>query len=641
MQSFIDERPCPPTNFPRKLFFNYRGGGKLAGLKLTRVCISMFGKHRKREGYEMIDVDNGAASSSMADFPLRFDAQSAGEREPLVRIEGETPRQTYTDDAPVEHALGSGEVSLQRQTTSHENRWEHIGNPDQFFTRFYQYHQGGGFMCVAADRIFYLFQYFFVIFFATFLFECVDYDVLFNNKNVSSNGTLVTGKRRFEDIVIGDCASHFHTPIVIALFVAAVFWIFLCVRAGYHLVQFYEIRSFYRKALGIDDGCLSDSTWCEILALLCSKLPQLHVIITKDRLSELDVYQRILRFKNYFVALVNENLLPPVLHVPFVGPHPYLSNGLRLNLDFLFFRGPLSPWEKPYTLKEEYKNSQNIGRLTEEMRKSILILGCVNLLFMPLIFAYQVLYIFFSYVELVKRDPSAFGKRRYSNYGRSKLRHYNELDHELQIRLSRSHNDATQYMDLFTSPFVEILAKNLKFVAGSIFAVIFALAAWDEDVLSLEHCLTLMTATFLTVIVCNSLISSEDQIYVPEQLMKRVIANISYAPTTWEGKAHTKTVWKEFDYLFPLTAQFILEELISPLLTPFILLLWLRPRAEEFVKFFNHFTVSIEGLGDVCSFAQMDIFKHGDRIWMKSVEPLIGCCLRHMWVIDLETGISI
>lgn len=68
----------------------------------------------------------------------------------------------------------------------------------QFFTRFYQYHQGGGFMCVAADRIFYLFQYFFVIFFATFLFECVDYDVLFNNKNVSSNGTLVTGKRRFE-----------------------------------------------------------------------------------------------------------------------------------------------------------------------------------------------------------------------------------------------------------------------------------------------------------------------------------------------------------------------------------------------------------------------------------------------------------
>lgn len=48
-----------------------------------------------------------------------------------------------------------------------------------------------------------------------------------------------------------------------------------------------------------------------------------------------------------------------------------------------------------------------------------------------------------------------------------------------------------------------------------------------------------MTATFLTVIVCNSLISSEDQIYVPEQLMKRVIANISYAPTTWEGKAHT------------------------------------------------------------------------------------------------------
>lgn len=79
----------------------------------------------------------------------------------------------------------------------------------------------------------------------------------------------------------------------------------------------------------------------------------------------------------------------------------------------------------------------------------------------------------------------------------SKLRHYNELDHELQIRLSRSHNDATQYMDLFTSPFVEILAKNLKFVAGSIFAVIFALAAWDEDVLSVSFLFFIDIIAFL------------------------------------------------------------------------------------------------------------------------------------------------
>lgn len=41
----------------------------------------------------------------------------------------------------------------------------------------------------------------------------------------------------------------------------------------------------------------------------------------------------------------------------------------------------------------------------------------------------------------------------------------------------------------------------------------------------------------------------------------------------------------------------------------------IRPKAKELVDFFHNFTVSVEGLGDVCSFAQMDIRQHGDPNW--------------------------
>ncbi|VDP15408.1 unnamed protein product [Onchocerca flexuosa] len=104
-------------------------------------------------------------------------------------------------------------------------------------------------------------------------------------------------------------------------------------------------------------------------------------------------------------------------------------------------------------------------------------------------------------------------------------------------------------------------------------------------------------------------------IYWPETLLDMVIAQIHYAPDSWKGKAHTDTVRKEFGHLFELKARFLLEELLSPILTPFVLLFWIRPKAKELVDFFHNFTVSVEGLGDVCSFAQMDIRQHGDPTW--------------------------
>lgn len=78
-------------------------------------------------------------------------------------------------------------------------------------------------------------------------------------------------------------------------------------------------------------------------------------------------------------------------------------------------------------------------------------------------------------------------------------------------------------------------------------------------------------------------------------------------------------VRNEFSKLFQFKAIYLLEELISPLITPFILILLLRPKALEIVDFLRHFTVEVVGVGDVCSFAQLDIHKHGQPQWRTSI----------------------
>lgn len=60
--------------------------------------------------------------------------------------------------------------------------------------------------------------------------------------------------------------------------------------------------------------------------------------IHKENLTELDIYHRILRFKNYMVAMMNKNLIQSTVNLPLVGETNLFSKSLRFNLELIFFR---------------------------------------------------------------------------------------------------------------------------------------------------------------------------------------------------------------------------------------------------------------------------------------------------------------
>ncbi|VDO63000.1 unnamed protein product [Heligmosomoides polygyrus] len=350
----------------------------------------------------------------------------------------------------------------------------------------------------------------------------------------------------------------------------------------------------------------------------------LHLKVDRDHITPFDLYNRILRFKNYLVALVNTRALPPVFNVPFIGPVPYLPNGLKSNLRRVLFFGSTSPWAGPY-LKEEYKDLDNLEVLTRQMEKDVAMYGFLNLIFFPLIFLYQILYSFFTLTELIKRSPDALGMRRYSNYGRYRLRHFNELDHELGTRLNRTNLHANAYLNQFTSVLTEVLAKNIAFMAGAVAGVLAILSAWDEDVLQIEHVLTVISVCGVIMLVCHRLMADENLVWQPEALMTHIASELHYVPSEWKGQAHTEQVRREFEQLFQLKWMFLLQELSSPVLTPFILLFWVRPHCRELVRFFHDNTVRVDGLGDVCSYALMDVARHGDVNWNgAAAQPTAG-----------------
>lgn len=250
---------------------------------------------------------------------------------------------------------------------------------------------------------------------------------------------------------------------------------------------------------------LSSVPWAEVQSRLLELQRSGGLCVQPRPLTELDVHHRILRYTNYQVALANKGLLPARCPLPWGGSAAFLSRGLALNVDLLLFRGPFSLFRGGWELPEAYKRSDLRGVLATRWRRTVLLLAAVNLALSPLVLAWQVLHAFYSHVELLRREPGAFGARRWSRLARLQLRHFNELPHELRARLGRAYRPAAAFLRAAEppAPLRALLARQLVFFSGALFAALLVLTIYDEDVLAVEHVLTTMTALGVTATVAR------------------------------------------------------------------------------------------------------------------------------------------
>uniref|UniRef100_A0A4W6ECV7 Autophagy-related protein 9 n=1 Tax=Lates calcarifer TaxID=8187 RepID=A0A4W6ECV7_LATCA len=502
---------------------------------------------------------------------------------------------SYSDSPPGEENL------LMHVPEGAKSQWHHIENLDLFFQRisFYMFLKNG-FTCMLLGEIFELVYLLFVVGFTVFLANCVDYDILFANKFVNhTDSSKVTLPDAFLPVNVCSARIQGNAFVIFVLMISGVFWLHRLIKFIYNVCCYWEIRSFYINALKmtmVRQSELPYATWQEVQARIVEIQKEHQICIHKKELTELDIYHRILRFKNYMVAMVNKSLLPVRFRLPVLGESVFYTRGLKYNFELIFFWGPGSLFENEWSLKPEYKRGGNRLELADRLASRILWIGIANLLLCPVILVWQILYAFFSYTEVTK--PGSLGARCWSLYGRCYLRHFNELDHELMSRLSKGYKAASKYMNCFLSPLLTVVAKNVAFFAGSLLAVLIALTIYDEDVLAVEHVLSSITLLGVCITVCRSFIPDKHMVFCPEQLLRVILAHIHYMPDHWQGNAHRYETRDQFSQLFQYKAVFILEELLSPVVTPIILIFCLRRKSLEIIDFFRNFTVEVVGVGD-------------------------------------------
>lgn len=174
---------------------------------------------------------------------------------------------------------------------------------------------------------------------------------------------------------------------------------------------------------------------------------------------------------------------------------------------------------------------------------------------------------------------------------------------------------ATRYLDQFPKRTTEDIARSVAFVSGAIGAVLAIGAMFDpENFLTFEITKDRTVLFYLGICgtvwgITRGMVSEEALVFNPEYALRNVIEYTHYMPDHWQGRLHSFEVKQEFAELYKMKVVIFVEEIMGIITTPLLLLLSLPKCSDQIVDFFREFTVHVDGLGYVCSFAVFDFQK--------------------------------
>jgi autophagy-related protein 9 len=535
----------------------------------------------------------------------------------------EPPPPTFLYNRPNQQNVNQEDIQRQifnaRKLPSKERAlwmWANITNLDIFLNDVYEYYIGNGWHCIALSKTCDLLIIIFVIWLTSFMGNCIDYSILMN-ENVNKLSQVYDGK----------CYSKIPFTQKIFYYIL-LFILVLKIKNTYkELSDLKEIKLFYNYLLNIDDSELQTISWPQIVKkILILKNQNTNAIITdnqndlksKVKLNAHDIANRLMRKENYMIAIFNKNILNKALKVPFLN-FQFLTKTMEWNLklcifDYLFNdEGQL----KVKVLSQHHRLS-----LITNLRKRFRIAGLLSIFLTPFLVLYFILYYFLKLFYDFKTNPGLLNARSYSPIAKWKMREYNELPHLFDQRINSSIEHADDFLNQFPKELSNILLKFVSFITGSIVTVLVILTIINhENFLNFE--LTegktvlfyISTLGALFTICKNSILDSNSKyLFNPEISLKKVAQYTHYLPASWDNRYHTPEVKNQFCDLYNLKLYLIFKELCSLLLLPYVLYFSLPQSADKIVDFFRDFTIHVDGIGYVCSFAMFTLEENKDHI---------------------------
>ena len=464
----------------------------------------------------------------------------------------------------------------------------------------------------------------FVVSFSTFLLSCIQYNKIPSSKTM-------------DQIRVPQCTKNMSGLTNLVIWFFAFLWVCKLFQYILDIRRLQNMHNFYRHLLRIPDGEIQTVSWQEVVKRLmslrdsnpatASGVSERHRRFmgsqSKQRMDAHDIANRLMRRDNYLIALINKDILDLTLPLPIFKSRQLFSRTMEWNLslcilDFVFNeQGQV----RPHFLKDIHRRA-----LSDSLRRRFMFAGIMNVLCAPFIFIYFLLLFFFRYFNEYQKNPSQIGSRQYTPFAEWKFREFNELWHLFQRRIKMSYPFASRYLDQFPKDKTIQMSRFIAFVAGALASVLALASVVDPELflgfeITPDRTVLFYLGVFGTVwAVARGGVPEESVVFDPEYTLETVTSYTHYLPSHWRGRLHSDDVRTEFALLYKMKLIIFLEEMLSIILTPFVLWFSLPKSSDKIVDFFREFTVHVDGLGHVCSFAVFD-FKKGANDQVTKEDP--------------------
>lgn len=177
---------------------------------------------------------------------------------------------------------------------------------------------------------------------------------------------------------------------------------------------------------------------------------------------------------------------------------------------------------------------------------------------------------------------------------------------------------ANLYLQQFPKVKQEMLFSFVAFVTGAFCTVLILITLIDSELFLNFEVTAGRTALFWMTLLSGVYLAArgsspqEDQVADPAYYINTVIYHTRYEPASWHDRLHTDEVREEFSRLYQPKILLYVEEMLSILITPFILMFRLPKCSDRIVDFFREFSIVVDGLGVVCSYSMFP-FKKGEN----------------------------
>lgn len=440
--------------------------------------------------------------------------------------------------------------------------------------------------------------------------------------------------------MIPQCSTKMPGWFSFLLWLFSLFWVLQVIRYAVDLTRLRHMHDFYFYLLGISDQDIQTISWPEIVQRLMNlrdsnpataptvskKHRRFIGSQSKQRMDAQDIANRLMRKENYLIALFNKDILNLTLPLPFMKQRQFFSRTLEWNInlcliDFVFNeQGQV----RPIFLTDKYRKE-----LGEALRRRFMVVGWINIVVAPFLVVYFLVHTFFRYFNEYQKNPSQIGSRQYTRLAEWKFREFNELWHLFQRRLKMSYPFASRYIDQFPKDMTVQLSRFVAFVAGALAGVLALVSVVDPELflgfeLSNDRTVLFYLGVFGSIwAVARGMVPEESLVFDPEYALGEVVAFTHYMPAQWTGRLHSEEVKRDFAALYQMRVVVVLEEALSMVCTPFMLWFSLPQCADRLIDFFREFTIHVDGLGHICSFAEFG-FQKGDNTVSQRPRPTGG-----------------